>query len=309
MYIAEKLYMYARNLTFMRRHERSGGVFDFAGLAAPPASVGFDISNARHVHLGDQLFYEPVMRAFRESGVAVVVSPIPAARGYFREAGYEVVEPRVVLEQALRVSSIWMYGYMPRSARRERFLYLNPIDHHITGPVAEFLAAGALRAASLDPEAVKLDGRPYVVQPGPTPLDDQRGRWLVFNDTVASGWFRVTPADRRAVARAAEEMRREGFRVVRVGTEAERVARPESVGVEDLDLRGKTSVMDLFRLLRSPKVAATVSFDHVVAHMGIACGKPAVVRLRRMSASHADFMKHRLIPPFGSRTSVDIRFI
>lgn len=301
--------MYARNLTFMRRHERAGGVFDFARLSSAPASVGFDISNARHVHVGDQLFYEPVMRAFRDREVKIVVAPIPAAREYFREAGYHVVEPEVVLDQELRISSIWMFGYMPRDTRRERFLYLNPIDHHITGPVAEFLAEHALRAVRLDAEDARIDGRPYLVQPGPTPLDSLPGKWIVFNDTVSSGWFRVLPGDRRAVARAADEMRRRGFRIVRVGTEAERVDRPELVGVEDLDLRGRTSVMDLFRLLRSPKVAGTVSFDHVVAHMGMACGKPAIIRLRRMSRPHAEFMKRFLIPPFASGRDTPVRFI
>ena len=309
MYLLEKLFMYARNLTFMPRHERAGGVFDFARLSSPPASVGFDFSNARHVHLGDQLFYEPVIRAFRDRGVSVVVAPIPAARDYFREAGYDVVPPAEVLRQELRISSIWMYGYMPRDERRERFLYLNAIHHDITGPVAEFLAEHALRAACLDPALRPIDGRPYLVQPGPTPLDDEPGQWMVFNDTVSSGWFRVAPGDRRAVARAAEEMRREGFRIVRVGTEAERRARPALVGVEDLDLRGRTSVMELFRLLRSPKVAGTVSFDHVVAHMGMACGKPAIIRMRRMSRSHSEFMKRFLIPPFASGRDTPVRFI
>jgi len=301
--------MYARNLTFMRLHERAGGVFDFARLAAPPTSVGFDISNARHVHLGDHLFYEPVIRAFRDRGVAVVVAPIPAAREYFREAGYSVVEPEQVLAQELRISSIWMYGYMPGRERRERFIYLNPIDHHIRGPVAEFLAEHTLRVAQLDPGEAPIDGRPYLVRPGPTPLDNESGKWLVFNDTVSSGWFRVTPADRRAVARAADAMRRDGYRIVRVGTEAERAARPALTGVEDLDLRGQTSVMDLFRLLRSPKVAGTVSFDHVVAHMGVACGKPALIRLRRMSRPHSDFMKRYLIPPFAAGRETPVRFI
>ena len=309
MYLAEKILMYARNLTLMRRHECAGGVFDFAGLSAPPSSAGFDISNARHVHLGDHLFYEPVMRAFRDRGVDVVVAPMPAARDYFREAGYQVVEPAEVLRQDLRISSVWMYGYMPRRARRERFIYLNPIDHHITGPVAEYLAEHTLHAARIDPGLQPIDGRPYLVNPGPTPLDNESGKWMVFNDTVSSGWFRVTPRDRRAVARAAEEMRRDGYRIVRVGTEAERLGRPELAGVVDLDLRGRTSVMDLFRLLRSPKVAGTVSFDHVVAHMGMACGKPAIIRLRRMSRPHAEFMKRFLIPPFASGRDTPVRFI
>ena len=301
--------MYARNLTLMRQHERAGGVFDFAHLSSPPASVGFDLSNARHVHLGDHLFYEPVIRAFRDRGANVVVAPMPAARDYFAEAGYAVVEPSAVLAQELRISSIWMYGYMPREERRERFLYLNPIDHHITGPVAEFLAEHTLRLARMDVGAAPISGRPYLVHPGPTPLDGETGSWFVFNDTVASGWFRVTPSDRRAVARAADELRRAGHRIVRVGTEAERLARPALIGVEDLDLRGKTSVMDLFRLLRSPKVAGTVSFDHVVAHMGMACGKPAIIRLRRMSRSHSAFMKRFLIPPFAAGRETPVQFI
>lgn len=298
-YLREKVGMYLRNHTLMRRHTLAAGVFDFARLARAPRSIGFDISNALHVHLGDHLFLEPAMRACRDRGVEVVVAPGPAMREYFREAGYAVVSPETVLQQELRVTSVWMYDSMPRRERVTRFLFVNMIDHGIRRPVAEHMAEHVLRAARLALGPGPVDGRPYLVAPGPTPLDGVEGQWLVFNDTVDSGWFRVTRWDREALAEVAAEQRRAGYRIVRVGTEAERIARPATLGIEDLDLRGRTSVMDLFRLLRSPSVVGTVSFDHVVAHMGMACGKPAIVRVRRCSRRHGDFMKRYLIPPFA----------
>jgi hypothetical protein len=314
MYIAEKLLMLARNLTLMRRHERAGGVADFAQLTSPPASIGFDFSDARHVHIGDHLFLEPTIRACRDRGIPVVVAPMAPMREYFEAAGYHVVSPEQARTQELRISSVYMYDDMPRAERHVRFLYLNTIDHHITAPVAEHLAEHVVRAACLDPGTPPVHGRPWLVPPGPNPLDAADARepgppWWVFNDTVDSGWFRVLPSDREALAAAAAEKRRAGFRIVRVGTEAERAARPWSVGLDELDLRGRTSVMDLFRLLRSPRVAGTISFDHAVAHMGIALGKPALVRLRRMSPPHARFMKRYLIPPFTPDRTPDIRFI
>jgi hypothetical protein len=310
MYLLEKLVMYARNHTLLRRHERAPGVVDFANLARPPRSIGFDISNARHVHLGDHLFLEPAMRACRLRGVNVVVAPGPAMREYMRDAGYTVVAPEVVRQQELRVTSVFMYDSMPRNERRTRFLYLNTIDHGLRGPVAEYLAEQVVVAARLDPDVPSIDGRPHLVAAGPTLLDDAAdGPWLLFNDTVDSGWFRVLPRDRRALAEVAAERRRAGFRIARVGTERERLARPALVGVEDVDLRGRTSVVDLFRLLRSPRVAGTVSFDHVVAHMGVACGKPAIVRIRRGSRRHAEFMKAHLIPPFTANRSTMVRFV
>ncbi|HET7186747.1 MAG TPA: hypothetical protein VFI52_01270 [Gemmatimonadaceae bacterium] len=298
-YLRDKVVMYLRNHTLMRRHAVAGGVFDFANLARAPRSIGFDISNALHVHLGDHLFLEPAMRACRDRGVEVVVAPGPAMREYFREAGYVVVPSDVVLEQELRVTSVWMYDSMPPSERRTRFLYVNMIDHGISRPVAEHMGEHVLRAARIDPHPAPIDGRPYLVARGATALDDADGRWLVFNDTVDSGWFRVTGRDRAELATVAAAQRRAGYRIVRVGTESERIARPASLGIEDLDLRGQTSVMDLFRLLRSPRVAGTVSFDHVVAHMGMACGKPAIVKVRRCSQRHGEFMKRYLIPPFA----------
>jgi hypothetical protein len=308
-YILEKLIMYARNHTLMRRHERAGGVFDFATLSGPPRSIGFDISNARHVHLGDHLFLEPAMRACRLRGVDIVVAPGAAMREYFRDAGYTVVAPDDVLQQELRVTSVWMYDSMPRVERRTRFLYVNMIDHHIGRPVAEHMAEHVVRAARLDPHAAPLDGRPHLVAQGTTALDDLHGRWLLFNDTVDSGWFRVTKWDRAVLADVAAEQRRLGFRIARVGTEAERIARPTPLGVEDVDLRGRTSMMDLFRLLRSPGVAGTVSFDHVVAHMGMACGKPAIVKVRRCSRRHGDFMKRYLIPPYTADRGALVRYV
>lgn len=309
MYLAEKIVMYVRNHTLMRLRACGAGVADFAHLDRPPRSIGFDLSNALHVHLGDHLFLEPTMRACRERGVHVVVAPGPAMREYFRDAGYTVVTPAVVLEQELRVTSVWMYDSMPRAERRTRFLYLNTIDHHIRRPVAEHLAEQVVGAACLDPEAPPISGRPHLVAPGPTALEGLAGRWLLFNDTVDSGWFRVTPGDRALLADVAAEQRRAGFRIARVGTEAERIARPAPVGVEDLDLRGRTSVMDLFRLLRSPNVTGTVSFDHVVAHMGMACGKAAIVRVRRGSRYHVDFMKRYLIPPYTADRPSLVRYV
>jgi hypothetical protein len=306
--------MLARNLTLMRRHARAGGVADFANLASAPASIGFDFSNGRHVHIGDHLFLEPTVRACRDRGVPVVVAPMAAMRDYFAEAGYSVVVPEEARAQALRVSSVYMYDDIPRGERHERYLYLNTIDHHITGRVAEHLAEHVVRAARLDPAKPAIDGRPYLVRRGPTALDVTRGmthapNWWVFNDAVDSGWFRVLPQDRRLLADVAAEKRRQGFRIVRVGSPADLAKRPALHGVEDLDLRGKTSVMDLFRLLHSPSVAGTISFDTVVAHMGIACGKDAVIRLRRFSPSHQRFLRGHLIPYFSEGTAVDIRFV
>jgi hypothetical protein len=312
MYLAEKLLMLARNLTLMRRHERAGGVADFARLAGPPACIGFDFSNARHVHIGDHLFLEPTFRACRDRGIPVVVAPIAPMREYFLEAGYRIGTSEQVRQQELRVTSVYMYDDVPPDERHERYLYLNTIDHHIIGRVAEHLAEHVVRAARLDPEAPPIDGRPYLVTPGPTPLDavdPHTSNWWVFNDAVDSGWFRVLPSDRKLLAEAAAEKRREGFRIVRVGSSADLQERPEKIGVEDLDLRGRTSVMDLFRLLRSPRVAGTISFDTVVAHMGIACGKDALIHLRRFTPAHQRFLKAHLIPPFAAGTAVDIQFV
>lgn len=312
MYVAEKLLMLARNLTLMRRHERAGGVADFAHLTSPPASIGFDFSNVRHVHIGDHLFLEPTFRACRDRGIPVVVAPIAPMRDYFLEAGYDIGTPELTRAQELRVTSVYMYDDVPRAERHERYLYLNTIDHHITGRVAEHLAENVVRAVHLEPDAPRIDGRPYLVTPGATPLDaidHQESSWWVFNDAVDSGWFRVLPSDRKLLADVAAQKRREGFRIVRVGSAADLEKRPEKLGIEDLDLRGRTSVMDLFRLLRSPRVAGTISFDTVVAHMGIACGKHAVIHLRRFSPAHQRFLKAHLIPPFAAGTAANIRFV
>jgi hypothetical protein len=309
MYLLEKIIMSARNHTLMRWHERAGGVFDFAGLARSPRSIGFDTSNARHVHIGDQIFLEPVMRACRDRGVQVVVAPSAHTQDYFRDAGYVVGDSARVLEQELRVAPVFMYDFIPRRERSTRFLYLSTIDHHIDAPVSAHLARHVLAAACLDPDAPPVDGRPHLVSPGPTALDGEAGQWIAFSDVVDSGWFRVTAADRRVLARIAQEKRRQGYRIVRVGSAAERERAPEPLGFEDLDLRGRTSVVELFRLLRSPNVVGTISFDTVVGHMGIACGKDAVIRIRHFVPSHSAFIKRHLIPPFIGPRPSEIRYV
>jgi hypothetical protein len=309
MYLFEKGIMFLRNQTLMRMHRRWPGVADFSQLTRVPTSVGIDMSNPLHVHIGDQLFLEPAIRACRDRGVAVVVAPTPSMRQYFAAAGYQIASPEEVLRQELRLAPTWMYDFIPPRERRRRFVYLNTTDHRIRRPVSTHLAECVIELLGLVPSAMPLDGRPFLPPANSALLNARSGRWIAFNDAVDSGAFRISSKDVARLWTIAAERQREGHSIVRVGSEGERMRAPAALPFDHLDARGQTDVVGLFSLLGRPEIESTLSFDTAVAHIALAYGKRAEILMRRFSPAHAEFVRKFIIPSYETAVPADITYL
>ncbi len=309
MYLFEKGIMFLRNQTLMRMHRRWPGVADFSQLTRVPASVGIDMSNPLHVHIGDQLFLEPTIRACRDRGIPVVVAPTPSMRQYFAAAGYEIVTPDVVLRQELRLAPTWMYDFIPAQERRRRFVYLNTTDHRIRRPVSTHLAECVIELLGLTPAPTSLDGRPYLPPADSTILSGRPGRWIAFNDAVDSGAFRISSKDVDRLWTMAASRQRDGYSIVRVGSEGERKRAPAALPFDHLDVRGQTDVVGLFALIGRPEIRSTLSFDTAVAHIALAYGKPAAILMRRFSPAHTKFVRQFIIPSYETAVPSDVTYV
>lgn len=222
--------MYAHSHTLMRRHPR-GWHRGLANLSRPPRSIGLHTSNARDVHLGDHVFLEPVMRACRRRG-GRCRGPGAAMLVYFRHAGYTVVSPDDLLRQELRITSVFMIRLDARGGASQP----DPISQHDRSPhpashhgasrrVRPFGRSTRSRAAADRRPAAPRRAGPYRPRRG-----GYGGVGMVPCHAMGS----------RGAMEVAAEHRHNGFRVARAGTLAARRARSD--GVDNLDLRGRTSM-------------------------------------------------------------------
>jgi len=308
-YLLLKAIQLLREHTVLRSKRAFPGVYDFRQTTASPHSLGFDFSDSRFVHVGDQLFFEPILRQLRVHGFTVKVIPTVAMREYFVDAGYSVVSVPEMLAQDLRVAPIWMYDSIDRQERTRRFVYINSADHGMILPVTNHLTKYLMRLLNVEFDERAADCRPHKITGESALINGITGPILIYNDSVDSGGFRLSKMHYGKLLEIAEGKQREGYTLVRVGTNPERAQNPKGLPFPHIDLRGETSVLDLFRLLGSANTVGSISFDTVIAHLALLYEKPAWICMRIFSKSHAEHVRRFVWPSYLSEHPVSIHYL
>ena len=308
-YFFVKIGQALRTGTILRAARRYPGVYDFWRRKEIPASAGVDLSDSRFVHVGDHIFFEPLIRQLRSQGLAVKVAPTIAMREYFSDAGHAVVDAQQILTQELRIAPIWLYDSIPSRERRRRFIYLDPADHGISLPVTNHLTTYLMTTAGLQFSPDSVNCVPHKVFQESPMVNGIPGPILIYNDSVDSGDFRLRTIHFEKLLGQAELKHREGHTIVRVGTSEERDKHPGSLPFPHKDLRGKTSVMDLFRLMNSRAVRGSISFDTAIAHLALLYEKPAWICMRSFSTAHARYVKRCIFPSYVGDHQASISYL
>jgi hypothetical protein len=308
-YVLIKAWQFFRDRTLLRSVRKFPGIYDFWQRKDRPSSVGFDLSDARFVHIGDHLFFEPIVRQARQHGFGVKVAPTGVMQEYFIDAGYAVVSTQEVLAQDLRIAPTWMYETFNPQERTRRFIYMNPGDHGMTLPVTNHLTKELMKLMNIEFNEHVADCRPHKIVSEyalPGGISDPV---LIYNDSVDSGEFRLGKGHFDKLLGMAEIKCREGYTLIRVGTNEEKILNPKRLPFAHIDLRGKTSVLDLFRLLNSPAVMGSISFDTAIAHVALLYEKPVWICMRRFSRSHREHVMKCVFPSYISKNPISICYL
>ena len=215
---------------------------------------------------------------------------------YYEAEGFAAVQRPDFADYDLIVSRIEFYDVL--GGQRDKTLFLNTTDAGIRGPICDYLLENVGALFGL-PQ--RVPSRPFAPQmPFPSHLIDADKRYLVFNPYLVSSAFLVREKHRRMLARTARELARaSGLEIILTGTAAERDGDGTAYDFVQLDLRGRTSVQELFALSAAPNVEANVSFDALGMHLFFLYDKPSHIMFRgRFSRRNAAFVLGSLNPPF-----------
>ena len=307
---AYKMLANARSEVAHRRHgftRDAGVVFGSFGSRNFSGTVVFGFSNPRLVHLGDQLFHEPLMRALSGRYDLRINGPTELAP-YFRALGYQVDDGVHIPEGSLVVSKHDMAADISRRARQgAHFLGLNYSSLAGEEPVAVALARIALQSLeclSSEVNAADLLARLSFVPEVPA-IDVESERWLaalspseryyVYNNYVASEWLDAVDNE-NVLEQIARRRRQEGFRIVHTGTARDRARDRESHDFVDVDIRGETPPSSLFYLFSLPNVEGVISYDTFVMHAAAACRKKLNVVIKQ--GQYKALYRKRFVPMF-----------
>lgn len=267
------------------------------GVPVAPRSVLLYFPDPAHMHLGDHLFWEPALRHLRDCGLRAAVLPAPAMRGYFESLGHPLAAPEDLGAFDL-IATRTEFLFDPALAGRP-VVFFKQKQPYPGRPYCQLLTE---QLCQLTRQPAPTDAPPPAPFRNPPPVDglESGRRYLVFNNYIDSGGFRVFPADRRRLRAACADLaHREGLAVLHVGSAADAARDRSDYPFPRTDLRGRTTVAQLFSLFALPQVTQSLSFDTFPAHLAMLHGKPATI-LQRRSWPRTEFLSVRtcFLPPF-----------
>jgi hypothetical protein len=307
-----------------RRYKAKGvlaggmGDFQFAGrfilyFADPPL-----------IHLGDQLFHQPLINLLRESYDIRVALAGDAFSSFYESQGIQTISQAefssvtgavIITKEDLAhsVSSLFPPGNLFLGFNYQAFDSEERITVLLTKHILDMLDRWQIEHKPM-PDCDSDDFRPYVPEKALASLDtgdlfkeitaDPNARWLVFNDFVNSGY--VQAAKRRHMLHSvARERKAAGDRLIYVGTNSDRYERPDAPDFIDLDVRGAFGPLGLYKLFSLPNVVGTVSYDTFVMHVASAFYKDLYVVARK--ANGRERLRRTYIPMFpGAESTVKL---
>lgn len=127
----------------------------------------------------------------------------------------------------------------------------------------------------------------------PDPLLPGDGQYVLFSNYISSGLFRKYFLDEGKLLAECIRLKRDGYRVVHVGSAEDLAGDPADYPFVDIDLRGKIDVARMVRLARSPQVVAAVTYDNFLMHlMGIYQKRAYVLFRGRFSRANYNHHMH-----------------
>lgn len=224
-------------------------------------------------HVGDQIFFRPLVQRLKEGGFQVSVTTSPNLEFLFKDM------PRVELRQqpgALVISRVEALDnaaavYGPSAS----YFGFYMASRSIVRPIANFLLEALIdwfRLSHLDRRVRRASFCPFATAPESVlkkfriPLDQPL---VILSNYIDSGHHRKLPwREREIVHRAANFSRGIGGLIVHVGTARDKERdRQDYANVVDVDLRGATTVEDLFHLLAHSRIRAVFCFDTAILHI------------------------------------------
>lgn len=248
------------------------------------------------MHLGDHLFFEPLIRILKTVGYDVAVAPAPIMKFYFEELGYKIDDIKnnydLVISRMEFLPKLKECGKPLLLIDTASAKIMQPICYDLIQKVFAILKI-SLQNVDDKPQVLKnLEQKNFNV--------DKDKKYIVFNNYIDSGAFRIGKKHHEIIVNFVKNLKKQtGFSVVHVGSQKDKINDKHSYDVIDIDLRGKTSVRDLFDLVQLENIVYCVSYDAFIMHLFAMADKKTFVLFRgRFLKKYANMMMRYLNPPF-----------
>lgn len=259
------------------------------------------LDNYEFMHFGDHLFFEPLVHSLDNAGYDVRVRPVTQMSPYFQLCGYKIADDAFLHSSDVIISRVEFLSAMltPQLNNAMRLLFDTSYPY-IHKPLCCDLIEKTFQLinADLKPEYLRFEpSYPDTFNALPDwPADQQV---VLFNPYVDSGSFRPLQAKRRKLVTLAEQFSRRGYSIVLTGSANDAAQDQTAYDFAAHDMRGKTTVSNMFWICAQPNVVHNISFDTFQFHLCMLKRIKSFVTFRgRLLKCNADYILNSVLPPF-----------
>lgn len=239
------------------------------------------------VHLGDQLFYQPVID-FLNKQFQVEIITYSAMKNYFSSLGYKTYvldeKENEKIEGAILITTKDMFWEITRKFSKNNIFFgiefsSPPKAKRVVEIIFEIILE-VFKKLNISCKTSDLDNVNLCPIFSSSILEKYKNssslkiflenldkKFFLFNNYIFSRFIGIGPKRKKMLEDLAKEKKKEGYLIVHTGSKKDKETDRKKYDFIDYDLRGITEPLELFKILSLDNVYGVISFDTFIMHV------------------------------------------
>ena len=262
----------------------------------------FYFNEPEFMHLGDHLFFLPLIKTFIDSGYQIEVDPAAIMRPLFEKLGIPIFDETTKLNSYdLIVSRTELFDKLIHHKS-----LLVDVARNLSMPICDQLIMQFSKYFALKPyisydfSVLKSDNILHKMHLLP------KYKYILFNFYCDSSSFLITEKKVNALVKKVKKYANlPEYKVVLVGSKGDKDSDSHIYDFDYIDLRGQTTVLDIFALAQNDKVEHYIGFDAFVMHVFSLMHKTSFVVFRGRIGAR----QHKMLEQFHVHLFKDDNYV
>jgi|SRR3989339_87291 len=233
------------------------------------------------MHLGDHLYFIPLIKKLSKVNIKISIAPTQMMQ--FAFTAFPIFDPAKKIKRLI-VSRVELYPIIQKIFGRIDYFLYDTMSPAIDSPISNYILKTFCEyysLSSIDQTIYAKDYLNFEISLKPE-FDYLKNKNLIFlNNYVDSGKFRVSKKRTKILLDHLKIIKKNNF-VIHLGSEKDKQKDTRDyTSIIDLDLRGKTSIQDLFSLLSLDSIYAVYCHDTFIMHVANLFNHPIYVCFKK----------------------------
>lgn len=268
------------------------------------------LNNDFLAHMGDQIFFEPLMQFLKKNKINFDICVTKNMRGYFNSLEYINVEEPIFKNYDLIISRSDFYYDLKGKGNIFLIQTTNlkeKICNTIINEVSKFLKKELVNNLKISKYKNIENDNIYLDKI----KNDINNKYIIFSNYIDSGSMFYNGKNKKRLEEFCKKYCSENrLKVIHVGTKKDKERDKKSYSFVDIDLRGKTNIKNIYYLVSLENIVEYVGMDNFIMHLFFIYNKPTNICIRNKGCKkrREDIIKF-VNPPFATENKYKIFYI